>query len=458
LTLTYLKRNSDAPSIRFLPGEDFLQESSGERETQASQPIALESLQSLRHIADALDCTLENLLLAGFAALLLRLTRQGSLVIVVAPSQLAVFRLEDDCTFDAIVRQAEKRTPRKEDGRQSPDQAIRYRFFAGEPSPLESSDGFRLELTVRNDGRVLDLTSPDGFWRDSTLRSWLGYLFALIGNAASNLSSPVNLLPMWDETEALHTYEQLNQTAVDFPGEAFVHLRFSLQARRTPHSTAVISAGAKYTYRELDERSDSLAQRLTAAGAGPGRSVAVCMERTAHLPMALLAVLKSGACYVPLDPHNPAGRLRGILDECAPAALLSDSTMAGALASTLKIDSLPVLCADQIADEDLVDSQPPSSAIATAPLAIEPDSLAYTIYTSGSTGVPKGVRITHRALLNLICSMWRIPGVTPADRTLAVAPSPLTSRPWICSCRSAPEAPWSSPAARTPSIPTGSRN
>ncbi len=397
-------------------------ETSNERETQASQSIALESLQSLRHIADGMGCDTENLLLAGFAALLLRLTRQASLVIVVAPSQLAVFRLEDDCTFDAIVEQAAKRTQRKENGRQSAEEAIRYRFFAGEPSLLESSEGFRLELTVRDDGRVLDLTSPDGFWRESTLRSWLGYLFTLIANAAANRTTPVNLLPMWDETEALQSYEQLNQTAVDFPGEAFVHRRISLQAKRTPHATAVISAGAKYTYRELDERSDALAHRLAAAGAGPGRSVAICMERSAHLPMALLAVLKSGACYVPLDPHNPAGRLRSILAECAPAALLSDSTMANTLASSLKIDSLPILCADQSAGEDRPETPAAAAPIPAPPVAIDPDGLAYTIYTSGSTGLPKGVRITHRALLNLICSMWRVPGVTPADRTLAVAP------------------------------------
>jgi len=426
LTSPYSKRNSDAPSIRFLPSENLasqaaqsehLPDPSSEQMTLATQPIDIVSLQSFRRIATQMACSVEHLLLAGFAALLMRLTRQGNLAIVVSDAELAVFQLEEDCTFPAIVAQTGHRTPRNQDGAEPFEEAIRYLFLTANAAPSHSAD-FRLQLTVREDEHVLELASPNGFWHDATLRSWLTYLLSLIDNAAQRPALPVSHLPMWDEWDALNYYAQLNRTCVEFPGEAFVHRRFSLQAMRTPNALAVISANVRYTYRELEKSSDELAQRLVAIGAGPGRSVAVCMERSAHLPMALLAVLKSGACYVPLDPHNPGGRLRGILEECAPAVLLSDTAIADTLAPALNLDSLPILCVDRLPAEIRTKTIPPP----VLPTDLDPGSLAYVIYTSGSTGVPKGVRITHRALLNLICSMGRSPGITQDDRTLAVAP------------------------------------
>jgi amino acid adenylation domain-containing protein len=117
---------------------------------------------------------------------------------------------------------------------------------------------------------------------------------------------------------------------------------------------------------------------------------------------------------VPLDPHNPSQRLRGILEECAPVALLSDMRVAPSLADAFEANSLPLFCVDEPRSKD--------TATADLPPAIDPATLAYTIYTSGTTGKPKGVRITHSALLNLICSMSQSPGIRETDRTLAVAP------------------------------------
>jgi amino acid adenylation domain-containing protein len=138
------------------------------------------------------------------------------------------------------------------------------------------------------------------------------------------------------------------------------------------------------------------------------------MERSADLPMALLAVLKSGAYYVPLDPQNPPQRLNSILEECNPVALLSDTKTAASLSVNLKIGPLPILCVDRLAKS--------TAELPDLPIHIDPETLAYTIYTSGTTGKPKGVSITHRSLLNLVCSIWRKPGFSQTDRTLAVAP------------------------------------
>ena len=413
LTPSHLKRNSDAPSSRFLPGQDSDWQSQGGTKTLASQTIPVETLHAVQRIAGRIDCAIESLLLSGFAALLLRLTRQGNLDIVVEPAQMVHFRLAEDCSLRDVIGQSGNSTARKPVG-QRQEEAYCYHFLSSHSS-LPESEKFRLELTVREDDGFVELGSPDGFWRVETLRNWIGYLFNLVENSAKNPDLPLHQVPMWDDEDAKRSYAQWNQTSVDFPGEAFVHRRFALQAKRSPNATAVISANARYTYRELDERSDELARHLRAIGAGRDRSVAVCMERSAHLPMALLAVLKSGASYVPLDPHNPSGRLRSILDECNPAAMLSDSAVVESLSQSLKIDSLPILTVDQMPEIETA-----ANPAATAELA--PEDLAYIIYTSGSTGIPKGVRITHRALLNLICSMWRQPGANSSDRTLAVAP------------------------------------
>jgi amino acid adenylation domain-containing protein len=427
LNLSFSKRYSDAPSIRFLPSGDFGLNPEREKDTLATHHTSAQVLRSLQRLALEIDCSLENLLLAGFASLLLRLTRQGNMSIVVEPSQLANFHLEEDCSFRSVANQAGNRTEHQPDGSQPSEHGIRYQFLTGSQL-LSDSEGFPLRFTARENGTILELSSPEGIWRQETLQSWLGYLLTLIGNAAENRDLPVDRLPMWDDAEARRRYALLNQTSVEFPGEPFVHRRFTLQARSSPDATAVTSENLRYTYRELDQRSDEVARQLIAAGACPGRAVAVCMERTAHMPMALLAVLKSGACYVPLDPHNPTERLRGILEECNPAVLLSDSLIADTLKSAFGLDSLPILCADLSENENQtgksggsqLQALPPSSRLPGQ--SIDPDSLAYIIYTSGSTGIPKGVPITHRALMNLICSMWRCPGATPADRTLAVAP------------------------------------
>ena len=124
-----------------------------------------------------------------------------------------------------------------------------------------------------------------------------------------------------------------------------VHRQFAAQADRRPGALAVAGAGSALTYGELASAAGRLARRLRRLGVGREARVAVCMERSVDLLLALLAVLKSGAYYVPLDPHNPSQRLRGILDECDPAALLSDNKIASSLEESLQLhmlDSGPV--------------------------------------------------------------------------------------------------------------------
>ncbi len=425
MTPSYQKRNADAPLIRFLPEDLHGIRANDTLKTHAEKSLSSEQREKFIRAADGIGVSLENLLLAGYASLLSRLTRQGVLAICVGTSELAIFEVDEDCSFLAVTTQTANRKPREQAAGSSVEDGVHFEFVAsdlhgqvdstettGDNSDASTPCGLR--LMVRQGGSLLELASPAGFWREETLRVWLGHLFSLLESAVASPASPVTRLALWDEAEARGFYAQLNQTAMDFPGETSVTGRFAVQARRRPEAVAVISGSGRYTYHQLEERSTELAQRLVAAGAGPNRAVAVCMERSADLLLALLAVLKSGSYYVPLDPNNPSERLRGILEECDPAALVSDRKTAEGLKRDLRFESVPVICADQA----------PARAVnlPELPGTIHPENLAYTIYTSGTTGKPKGVRIRHQALLNLVCSMWRQPGIGESDRTLAVAP------------------------------------
>ncbi|MEW2435914.1 non-ribosomal peptide synthase/polyketide synthase [Streptomyces caniferus] len=173
---------------------------------------------------------------------------------------------------------------------------------------------------------------------------------------------------------------------------------FEAQADRTPHATAVLSGTDELTYRELNERANRLARLLIASGAGPERFVALALPRTADLIVALLAVLKSGAGYLPVDPKYPAERVSFLFDDIGPDIVLTTAELAGRLpegpATRIALDdpgTAPLLAAQSAAD--LGDGERTGALLPAHP--------AYVIHTSGSTGLPKGVVATHGSVVAL---------------------------------------------------------
>ncbi|MGX1026982.1 amino acid adenylation domain-containing protein [Streptomyces sp. SAI-097] len=167
-----------------------------------------------------------------------------------------------------------------------------------------------------------------------------------------------------------------------------LHQLFAVQAARTPDRVAVSGADRTLTYRELDDESDAVAARLRAGGAGPGRLIGLCVDRSADLVVGLLGILKAGAAYVPVDPAYPADRVAFLLDDSQVSAVVSVSRVAERLTD----GAVPVVWLDR-------DTEAPA-----APAVVEESrdsDLAYVIYTSGSTGVPKGVLVEHRNVVRL---------------------------------------------------------
>jgi natural product biosynthesis luciferase-like monooxygenase protein/thioester reductase-like protein len=176
------------------------------------------------------------------------------------------------------------------------------------------------------------------------------------------------------------------------PGTDLVHEAIGRQAAWTPDAVAVSCLGEELTFRDLDERASRLAHHLRDRGARPDRVVAVCLERSAELVVALLAVLKAGAAYLPLDPEFPGERVSYMLRDCAATIVVTS----GWLARRLPSAGLDIVRVDD--DAALIAARPaePVPGGATA------GSLAYVIYTSGSTGRPKGVMVEHANVRNLL--------------------------------------------------------
>ncbi|MGH7824201.1 MAG: amino acid adenylation domain-containing protein [Candidatus Binatia bacterium] len=201
------------------------------------------------------------------------------------------------------------------------------------------------------------------------------------------------------------------QTAIDLPPDKCIHQLFEAQAERTPHACAVIFKDRQLTYRELNERANALAHKLAALSVGAESLVGICVERSPEMLVGVLAVLKAGAAYIPLDPSYPDERLRTILSDARPGALLTQRH----LLSRLPNPTPPVIFLDDQASH--------AREQAKNNLAIELTSanLAYVIFTSGSTGKPKGVLVSHGSLVNHAVAMGGLYELRPSDRVLQFA-------------------------------------
>ncbi|MDF0732882.1 amino acid adenylation domain-containing protein [Pseudomonas entomophila] len=188
-----------------------------------------------------------------------------------------------------------------------------------------------------------------------------------------------------------HQLRQWNASALPARGEPVVHRRIEAQAAARPHAVAAVQEGRQLSYGALNDRANALAAHLIALGVVPEQRVAVVARRGLETLVGLLAVLKAGAAYVPIDPAHPRERLAYLIEDSAPALLLTQS----GLLERLPTLAVPVIELDRFA----ADGPPPGNPAATG---VGPGSLAYVIYTSGSTGQPKGVMVEQRMLANLV--------------------------------------------------------
>ncbi|MEV8517155.1 amino acid adenylation domain-containing protein [Dactylosporangium sp. NPDC051484] len=251
--------------------------------------------------------------------------------------------------------------------------------------------------------------APELFDPD-TIERFMGHYRTLLRAALAEPERPVGGLDLLTGAELRRA---LAGNPQDYPRE---HTTWDLVRARstdTPDAVAVVDAHGSLTYAELAARVATASAGLLARGIGTGDTVGVLLPRTADLPVALLAILRCGAAYVPLDPMYPPERLTYMARDAGLNLLLvgADEHADADAVAALRAAGVPVA---RWGTDDLTAAGTPQEP------TVGPDDLAYVIYTSGSTGRPKGVEIPHRALTNLLTSMAREPGCGPGERLLAL--------------------------------------
>ncbi|MEB3357178.1 MAG: amino acid adenylation domain-containing protein [Synechococcales bacterium] len=270
-----------------------------------------------------------------------------------------------------------------------------------EPTATTARFDLGLDMHETPDGLTGVFEYNTDLFKPSTIQRLVGHFRTMLGAIAENPESPIGLLPLLTpaEQQQLHTW---NQTEQPIP-ERCVHELIADRAKATPDVIAVIFEDTALSYQELDHRANQLAHYLLEQGVQPGDRVALCLERSAELVITLLAILKTGATYVPLDPTYPVERLRFILED-AQVALLITANVSGVGSRPTAVRPCPY----------------PSTHLPVHPSTLPPSTLAYLIYTSGSTGTPKGVPVRHQSLTNLLTSMAQAPSMTAQDTLLAI--------------------------------------
>jgi len=264
------------------------------------------------------------------------------------------------------------------------------------PLTVYAYGGDELLLKIAGDRQRFD---------ENAITRMLGHLQTLLESIAANPQQKISKLSMLTAAE-IAQFQAWNQTEANYPDDKCVHQLFEAQVERSPDAIAAVfphNSRQQLTYRELNSRSNQLAHYLQQLGVGADVLVAICMERSLEMAIAVLGILKTGAAYVPIDPAYPKERLTFMLADTRTPVILTQSH----LVSGLPEHQARTVCLDANWQEIANYSTENPASI------VSPDNLTYTIYTSGSTGKPKGVLLPHRALVNLIA--WQLQNSTLED-------------------------------------------
>jgi amino acid adenylation domain-containing protein/non-ribosomal peptide synthase protein (TIGR01720 family) len=259
------------------------------------------------------------------------------------------------------------------------------------PITLAAYDGEELAFKIEFDRRRLE---------DATVRRMLGHLRQLLEGMAQKPNASVGAIPLLTEAERKELVDEYNPAAqasagsnLPLDGGATLHQLFEQQVSRRPEAMALTCDGVSLTYAQINARANRIARRLTEYGVKPETLVGLCLDRTNEIVIAILAILKSGGAYLPIDLAYPPDRLAFMLEDAQAPVLLTQRELTSKLPAT----KAKVLCIEDVLDASSADR----SDEANLPPIAGPDNLAYVIYTSGTTGKPKGSLITHRNVARL---------------------------------------------------------
>ena len=276
-----------------------------------------------------------------------------------------------------------------------------------------------LYLTDAGDEIWLEMEYCTDLFDAETIERMGMHFQTLLEGIVANPEERLDSLPLLTAAERHQLLVKWNDTRADYPTNSCVHQLFEAQARQMRDKVAVVCEDRRYTYSELNERADRLARHLRTLGVGPDVLVGLFLERSLKMVVGVLGILKAGGAYLPIDPVYPAERLSFMLEDARPRVILTQQR----LAADLPPHAASVICLDAPGWQTgagLRDSHDYGNSNEKLCRAPDPNSLAYVLYTSGSTGRPKGVQVSQRAVVNLLTSMRREPGLTAEDTLLSV--------------------------------------
>lgn len=271
---------------------------------------------------------------------------------------------------------------------------------------------FDLTLSMRETdaGLVGSFEYNTDLFDPTTIARLIGHFHTLLQSIIANPDQPIEQLPLIPEAEKQQLLQEWTAplTPVDF---RCIHQYFEVQVAQTPEAIAVVFQNQKISYQDLNDRANQLAHYLRKLGVKPETFVGLCVQRSLEMIVGLLAILKAGAAYVPLDPTYPKERLAFMLADAQVPVLLTQQSCLQHLPKS----QAQVLCLDT--NWSLIGQENPENPVNQT----HPENLAYLIYTSGSTGTPKGVMIQHNSLVNYTQAISQNYEIKPGDRILQFA-------------------------------------
>ncbi len=425
-----------------------LAEGSGFRTSTASTTLSGSTADAVRDLAQQLKVSPEIILLAGWIGVVHRLTANSFLTVAVAMDGRTVDELKDvvgplarhlpmnvdvagadfadlvsrvAATRELLANRQELYDPSEHAGAK---QWLPLAFELEPPYPAYSKGPLEATLTERSavyerfqvkavwreqgDSWVCRINHDESRIRQAVTERLAAQYVEFVRSACAAPRTLLDAVSMIDGSERRRLIVDFNAKRYELPARTCVHDLFRRQATEHPDSDAVTAADGTLSYAELDRLSDRCASRLRSLTAGEP-VVGILLERSIMFVVAMLGVLKSGGSYLPLDPGLPVRRMEDMLRAAGSVALLTSRELDG----KLKVEGAPTFLI-----EDLV-------AAGTEPVAsshpIRPDNLAYVVFTSGSTGAPKGVGVSHRALLNYVLGVRDALSLPRAARFAAVS-------------------------------------